>query len=265
MQKMFISVVGLGVVGKALKKLFARDKKNIIFGLDLHNYKEKEKIINSDIIYICLPTNLKNGKLNTLLIEKYLNFLENKKFNKIVVIKSTLNPGDTEKFKKKYKNLKKIVFCPEFLKQRSAYYDLINQNNLIIGTNSKKIAKVIIKNHKKCKIKKITICKPTEAEMVKLFSNAYNACRIVFAISFAKSLKLLSDKSINYDLVLKSYLNLGLSSGKYLKASKNIQGFSGKCLPKDLKSLSTFAKKLNINFFQNIIDENKKFKKTIIK
>ena len=90
------------------------DKKNIIFGLDLHNYKEKEKIINSDIIYICLPTNLKNGKLNTLLIEKYLNFLENKKFNKIVVIKSTLNPGDTEKFKKKYKNLKKIVFVQNF-------------------------------------------------------------------------------------------------------------------------------------------------------
>ena len=53
--------------------------------------------------------------------------------------------------------------------------------------------------------------------------------------------------------------------GKYLKANKKVQGFSGKCLPKDLQTLNNFSKRMNINFFQNIINENKKFKKTIIK
>jgi UDPglucose 6-dehydrogenase len=262
---MFISIIGVGVVGSALKKLFSRDAKNVIFSLDLHNLSKKKKIELSDIIYVCLPTNLKKNKLDTKLIEKYLFYLNKKKFKNIIVIKSTLNPGDTEKFKKKYKFLKKIVFCPEFLRERSAYKDLINQKNLIIGTESKSSAKIIIKNHEKCAISKITICKSTEAEMIKLFSNAYNACRIVFAISFAKSLKSLSGISIKYDSILKNYLNLGFSSGKYLKASNKIQGFSGKCLPKDLQTLNNFSKKMKIKFFQNIIDENNKFKKTIIK
>ena len=62
---MFISIIGVGVVGSALKKLFSRDAKNVIFSLDLHNLSKKKKIELSDIIYVCLPTNLKKNKLDT--------------------------------------------------------------------------------------------------------------------------------------------------------------------------------------------------------
>ena len=34
-----------------------------------------------------------------------------------------------------------------------------------------------------------------------------------------------------------------MSSGKYLECSKNLRGFGGKCLPKDLSALDAISKR----------------------
>jgi UDPglucose 6-dehydrogenase len=261
---MKIGIIGLGVVGKTIFKAFKK-LNHECYGIDKNNTNDLSKITNYDIIYICLPTNYSKKGLNVKLIENYLNKLDKLKFNKIIAIKSTLNPGDTERFIKKYKNLKnRICFVPEFLRERCSYKDFTkNHDLLLIGSENKKINKMIIKNHG-IYPRQISIVKSKEAELIKLYSNAYNANRIVFANSF---FEFCNKINVDYEIILKNYLKRKMSTGKYLDCSKKLRGFGGKCLPKDLSSLNFFVKqKTNkINFFQNIIDQNKKFKLTVKK
>ena len=261
---MKIGIIGMGVVGKTLHKAF-KNLKHFCYGLDKHNKGELKELILCEIIYICLPTNYSNQGLNTNLVELYLKKLNNLKFNGIVAIKSTLNPGDTERFIKKFRFLKNnICFVPEFLRERYSYKDFTkNHDLLLIGSNNRKINKKIIKSHGNYP-KEISIVNTKEAELIKIYSNAYNAARIVFANSFFE----LCDKiNVNYSVILKSYLKRKMSTGKYLDCSKDLRGFGGKCLPKDLSALNYLVrqKSKKVHFFKNIIDQNNEFKITIKK
>lgn len=261
---MKIAIIGLGVVGGAVFKAFKKLNNNC-FGLDISNQHEKQKLLKQDIIYICLPTNFTKKRLNTRLISSYLDYLNKNSYPFTVAIKSTLNPGDIIYFQKKYKKLnKKICYVPEFLKERTAYEDFTkNHDLLIVGSNHKKSIKKIILNHGTLPKRKI-ILRPQEAELVKLFSNSYNALRVTFANSFYE---LCLSANSNYEKVLNSYLLRGLSSGHYLSCNKNLRGFGGKCLPKDLKCINQFMKsrKKNIHFFNDILRQNSKFKISIKK
>lgn len=263
MKKKILSIIGNGFVGGTIYKAFK--KNNIIKVIDLLNKKEVDQTLSSELIFICLPTNLIKKKLDTSLIEGYLAYYNKKKFKGIIAIKSTLNIGDTKRFIKKYKNLNnKICFVPEFLRERCALKDFKSKNNiLVVGTNSKITFQKIINVHNEYQFKTSKVS-PNEAELLKLFSNAYNANRIVFANSFFEICKYFDS---DYDKILKTYLLRNNSSGNYLQCNENLRGYSGKCLPKDIQSLQSSIEKskIKINFFQSIINENNKFKKTILK
>ena len=98
---MNIGIIGMGVVGSVLFKVFS-SLKNKCLCIDLKNQNQIPELLKQDIIYICLPTNLKGKRLDTKSIEKYLLFLDKKKYKGTIAIKSTLNLGDTKKFKKKF-------------------------------------------------------------------------------------------------------------------------------------------------------------------
>lgn len=261
---MKIGIIGLGVVGKTILKAF-RKLNNKCFGLDIHNLNEFEDLLSTEIIYICLPTSHTKKGLDISIIRNYLSKLNKNKYTGTVVIKSTLNPGDISKFEKEFKKLgKRICHVPEFLRERCAYRDFTqNHDLLVIGSKDRISIKRIIKNHGKFP-KKIKIVKPAEAELIKIYSNAYNAVRVVFANSFFEICKTLK---INYGNVLEAYLQRGLSTGNYLSCNKTLRGFGGKCLPKDLYALDLIAKKKSkkVHFFKNVLKQNDVFKITVIK
>jgi len=261
---MKIGIIGLGVVGKTIFKAF-RKLKNECFGLDIHNLDEFENLLKAEIIYICLPTSHTKKGLEISIIRNYLSRLNKKNYKGTVAIKSTLNPGDIFKFEKQFKKLgKRICHVPEFLRERCAYRDFTqNHDLLVIGSKDRISIKRIIKNHGKFP-KKIKVVNPAEAELIKIYSNAYNAVRVVFANSFFEICKTLK---INYKNVLEVYLLRGLSTGNYLNCNEKLRGFGGKCLPKDLYALDLIAKKKSkkIRFFENILKQNNVFKTTVMK
>lgn len=261
---MKIGIIGLGAVGSVLLKVFKK-LGNTCFGLDLKNIKQKENLLSQDILYICVPTNFNKNGLNIKIINFYLFFLNKSKYSNPIVIKSTLNPGDTDNFKKKYKHIKKYIsYVPEFLRERSAFKDFTkNHDLLLIGSNHKSSIRKIIKNHGKYP-KKIKVVKPIEAEFVKLYSNSYNAARIVFANCFYEITKKFK---VNYKNILNAYLLRKLSTGNYLNCNETLRGFGGKCLPKDLKALNLVSKKKvkKVKFFNDILNQNNLFKITTIK
>ena len=60
----------------------------------------------------------------------------NRRNDNIILIRSTIIPGTTKKLDEKFKKLN-IVFNPEFLTERSAKFDFINQSRFIIGGDPK--------------------------------------------------------------------------------------------------------------------------------
>ena len=78
----------------------------------------------------------KNGSISLKYINdafKQINDINEKEDN-IIILKSTVVPGTTEKLQKQFPSLN-IVFNPEFLTEKSARLDFINQTRIILGGN----------------------------------------------------------------------------------------------------------------------------------
>ena len=70
-----------------------------------------------------------------------------------------------------------------------------------------------------------------------------------------------------YKKVKSAIINRDHINDVYLDCNKNLRGFGGMCLPKDTAAMSSLAKEnnLNIEFFESLLLENKKYKTTVFK
>jgi len=253
---MNIGIVGLGVVGSAIKAGFEKIGHNVKEH-DIKLYTRIEDILNTEICYICVPTNSnEDGACDVSIVHEVVNDLDKLDYKGIVAIKSTVEPGTTEKFRDET-NLT-ICFVPEFLRERCAEDDFINHNSLLlVGTDSDEVYKKVKDSHGSLPVHKIK-SSIIESELVKYFSNTYKAMRVIFANTFYK---ICGELGANYDVVKDAFLLHGIFEGHYLNVNKDFGGFGGVCLPKDTKAMSYLVEKLDLDLqlFKMIIEENDKF------
>ena len=246
-----IGIVGQGFVGNAVYQKF----KNYydVLTNDLDENKSTATLENltqmCSTIFLCLPTPMKSdGKCDTSILEKVLDTInlltDNLETKKTIVIKSTIPPGTTEKFNKRYESLD-IVFNPEFLTERNAVEDYNNQDRIILGgprpstTELKQIfSKVFPEAH-------IIKTDSTHAEMVKYLTNSFLATKVSFAneiYQICEGLHIDYDKVVEYatydERLGKSHWNVPGHDGDF--------GFGGHCFPKDLSALLRLAEDLNV-------------------
>ena len=251
-----IGIIGQGFVGNAIYQKF----KNYF---DVHTYDldesksndSKENVIHQQYVFLCLPTPMNaDGSCNVDIIERELENIDliadNHEVVKTVVIKSTISPGTTEKWNKKYEALN-IVFNPEFLTEANAVEDFNNQNRIILGgprpatTELRRLySKVFPKAH-------IIKTDSTHAEMVKYLTNSFLATKVSFAneiYQVCEKLNIDYDKVVEYatldDRLGKSHWNVPGPDGDF--------GFGGHCLPKDLSALIYLA--MNLNTETNVLN-----------
>ena len=251
-----IGIIGQGFVGNAIYQKF----KNYF---DVHTYDldesksndTKENVIHQQYLFLCLPTPMNtNGSCNVDIIEKELENIDliadNQEIVKTVVIKSTIPPGTTQKWNKKYEALN-IVFNPEFLTEANAVEDFNNQNRIILGgprpatTELRRLySKVFPKAH-------IIKTDSTHAEMVKYLTNSFLATKVSFAneiYQVCEKLNIDYDKVVEYatldDRLGKSHWNVPGPDGDF--------GFGGHCLPKDLSALIYLA--MNLDTETNVLN-----------
>ena len=102
----------------------------------------------SDIIFLSVPTpsNL-DGSMNIDIVDKALTDIDEHDTNAVILLRSTVVPGTTNKLQDKYPNLR-LVFNPEFLTERSANFDFINQDRVILGgdINDVEVAESLFKS-----------------------------------------------------------------------------------------------------------------------
>ena len=263
MKKKQIGIIGLGVIGSAIKEGFEYIDYNILYH-DINLNTKINNVINTDVCFICVPTPSDNlGNCDTTIVESVIVELLENNYQGLIAIKSTVIPGFTDKMSHKYKT-KNISFVPEFLRERCAAEDFINNQDLcVIGAYSKNHFEILKEIHGILP-KSFAFCQPKEAEFVKYFNNVYNATLITFANSFASICESLN---VDYNNVKKIAVRRNHINDIYLNSSDKLKGFGGMCLPKDTKALNKLAE-INcpeIKFFKNILDQNEKFKKTVFK
>ena len=97
---------------------------------------------------MCSNSIKKNGSCDISIVESVVKDLCNIKYKGLIIIRSTVTPGTTLKMQKKYKN-KKIIFSPEFLRERCAVKDFTkDQKLLVIGTKNKNYFNLVKKHIK---------------------------------------------------------------------------------------------------------------------
>tara|TARA_Y100000592_G_scaffold86511_1_gene139908 strand:+ start:2115 stop:2966 length:852 start_codon:yes stop_codon:yes gene_type:complete len=252
MVKTKVGIIGQGFVGKALKAGFEKYYTTNTYDLNGSCSCETidELIDDSNIIFVCVPTPMKkDGSCDTSIVESVVTDIDElvvyrNVSDRVVVIKSTVAPGTTEKLNKICKNIQ-VIFNPEFLTEANYIEDFRNQNRIILGGPRPGITKV--KRFYSKIFPKTTIVKTgsTIAEMVKYITNTFLATKV----SFANEIKMLSDKlNIDYDKVVE-YATYDDRLGKShwsVPGPDGKPGFGGSCFPKDLNAILDVCRQLGV-------------------
>tara|TARA_B110000003_G_scaffold267919_1_gene296744 strand:- start:2733 stop:3578 length:846 start_codon:yes stop_codon:yes gene_type:complete len=250
-----IGILGQGYVGKAVKTVFAEHFEDVVaydkYIEDLSDVLSLEDLVlHSKIIFICLPTEMKeNGECDVSIVEeeiKKVNFLSKPEDNRVVVIKSTVIPGTTQRIANDNKNIN-IIFNPEFLTELNFLDDFRNQTRVILGGEKGQSFGAITDMYKLVFPNiPIIVTSSKIAEMVKYLTNTFLANKV----SFANQMKDICDSAeIDFDEVVQ-YATYDERLGKShwaVPGTDGKPGFGGSCFPKDLNALIYFAKSKGVD------------------
>lgn len=226
--------------------------KNITFTIDNH-----EVINNCDIMYVMVATpSLPDGSYDTTAIREVATDILNHPGpvdNKILVIGSTVNPGDCAEFQRIVgeRNVQ-VVYSPTFAAQGTVLYDIENPVALLLGTDNDAVAdrcRAVFTNiiPKDTPVHQLS---STTGEILKIAANCYGTMRINF---FNMVGQILIKSGLEHDM-LKA--NAYLSGVDRRKGNMRFGfGYGGPCYPRDNDSFSNFIKSIGMQYdYANIND-----------
>lgn len=286
---MKVAVIGAGYVGMSTAIILGQNNDVVVYDVDpqkvecincknfsVFNEEINKYLLNGKVsvhatdqllnvvcdveyIIIAVPTNLnfESNCLDTSIIETVIIQIAEMNSNATIVIKSTVPIGFTANLTQKYNNVK-LIFSPEFLREKSPLYDMLNPNRIIVGLD-KNDPVLYASAEKYCLLLKescisqnvpILFTSYSEAESIKLFSNTYLAMRVAFfneLDSYAEKNNL--DPSIIIDGIC-----LDPRIGPYYNNPSF--GYGGYCLPKDTTQLNQNMNEISHSLIEAINKSN---------
>jgi UDPglucose 6-dehydrogenase len=251
---MKIGIVGNGFVGSSVAygfsaqtgcdatiKLYDKDESKSLDSLS-------DVVNDSDYIFVSVPTpSNKDGSINTDIVEDIFDEMNqiNCRRNNIFLLRSTVTPGTTRRIQKKCKKLN-IVFNPEFLTERSAKFDFINQARFIVGgrdINNDKVEKLFRWRFGES----IPVIKTNyeTAEMIKYMNNCYFATKVSF---LNEMYQISTQAGVDWNMAMEGFIRDGRIGHSHLSVPgpDGKFGFGGSCFPKDIQAMIHFAENMGV-------------------
>ncbi|MAK55934.1 MAG: hypothetical protein CML17_08845 [Pusillimonas sp.] len=253
--KINIGIIGFGFVGSSVAYGFSPqtgfDQAELrVYDKDptKSTHTMVEVLDNSDFVFLSVPTPAnRDGSIDLTILENVLKEINNHgtKDGCIILVRSTIVPGTTRKFQEKFSDIT-LVFNPEFLTERSAKFDFINQARFIIGGEA-------ADTHKIAQLLKIRFGSSTPiietnfetAEFIKYMNNCYFATKV----SFMNEMKLVADKSnVDWHVAVDGFVRDGRVGHSHLAVPgpDGRKGFGGSCFPKDIQAFIEYSKSLGL-------------------
>ena len=252
---MKIGIVGNGFVGSSVAFGFSAqtgcDADVKIYDKDISKgtHKLDEVINSSDYIFVSVPTpSNEDGSINLDVVYDIFNQMNdiNNRTNNVFLLRSTVTPGTTRKLQRKFRNLN-MVFNPEFLTERSAKLDFINQARFILGGRKKDVNKV--EKLYRWRFGETTPIIKTNyetAELIKYMNNCFFATKV----SFLNEMYKVADAcGADWDMAVEGFVRDGRIGHTHLSVPgpDGKFGFGGSCFPKDVQAMIHFAKTLGVS------------------
>lgn len=279
---MKIGIIGNGVLGRTHSKwlLANTDHEVLTFSLDGKCNSDITSLIqHSEIVFICVPTPEKNGRIDVSIVDEVCAKIAKIRGRKdsaelAVVIRSTVPVGTTRKMAAKYVGAKKIgfFFIPEFLTEKTAELDFATNLRNVIGMSTRertplreKMIGVIASMFPRHPYSRWTAVTYEEAELLKLATNSIYATKVMIA----NGIKAYCDKlGISYEVVrdiftedprIGSRMDDNAGQDVHFRVAQDGRpGYGGKCLPKDTKELAAEMREAKVGFdiFGYVSDAN---------
>ena len=251
---MKIGIVGNGFVGSSVAFGFSPqtgcDAEVMIDDKDESKSTHSlEDTLTSDFIFVSVPTpSNKDGSINLDIVYDIFNEMHelNNRTDNVFLLRSTVTPGTTRRLQIAFHNLN-IVFNPEFLTERSAKFDFINQSRFILGGDYEYTSKV--EKLYRWRFGETTPIIKTNyetAELIKYMNNCFFATKV----SFLNEMYQIADKcGADWNMAVEGFVRDGRIGHSHMNVPgpDGKFGFGGSCFPKDIQAMINFSEELGIN------------------
>lgn len=240
---MRLGIVGYGVVGKALAKVFKFEAGNP----DLVIYDKFVKGMNSaarraalqgcDLVFVAVPTpEAPDGRCDLSAIEEVASWIEPP-----MCVKSTVPPGTIDRLA--VKTGKKICFSPEYVGE-TTWHPLkgIESHGFIIVGGERTACNLVIRAYQQFlgPAPHYYVTNAKTAELCKYMENAFLATKVAFVNQFYD---LAQGLGVDYDELRELWLADDRVGRSHTIVTAE-RGYRGRCLPKDMASIIHVARQI---------------------
>lgn len=238
---MDIGIVGYGVVGRALARLFRRcDAHRLhIYDRNIQEHASRQQLAaldRSDIVFIAVPTpfDVERHACDVSIVAEMVDTI-----SAPMCIKSTVPPGTTDDLIRS--TGKSIAVSPEYVGESLGHPwpEVYDCGFVILGGSAAACART--RQAYACASPvalNFVETSAAAAELVKYMENSFLATKVAFVNQFYD---LATDAGVDFGELRKLFL-LDCRVGHSHSTVTRERGFGGKCLPKDVQSIIAWAK-----------------------
>ncbi|MBI4224869.1 MAG: UDP-glucose/GDP-mannose dehydrogenase family protein [Candidatus Sungbacteria bacterium] len=264
-----VGIMGIGMVGSPLARYFqevaGRTRGEDLFLFDIDPAKNySDDIHRADIIFLCVPTPPgRDGAADLSRVDAAVSHIGGPK---VVVIKSTVPPGTTEYFQKRFPK-HDLLFNPEFLTEERAWENTIHPDRQLVGwTEQSKahaagVAALLPPAPLMAPSPELELT-ATEAELIKYAANVFLARKVTFANAL---FDLANHHGIDYERIRKGIASDPRIGPSHLNVFHGgYRGYGGYCFIKDTDALVAHARESGLQHIADLIGADVAFNTKIL-